>query len=92
MLGYPFSRRVLLQTVLSGRPIRIFVILDPSTKEATDSFNRYLAYLKEKGGKPQLNRDAKGVVTLVGRDPLYKGVLVRRSGKYVFGITGLRSP
>jgi hypothetical protein len=31
-------------------------------------------------------------VTLVGRDPLYKGVLVRRSGKYVFGITNLNTP
>ncbi len=93
VLGYSFFKKGLTADgLLSGRPIRIFVILNTSTKEATDSFNRYFAYLKEKGGKPQLNRDAKGVVTLVGRDPLYKGVLVRRSGKYVFGITGLRSP
>jgi len=93
VLGYSFFKKGLTADgLLSGRPVRIFVILDKSTKEAIDSFNRYFAYLKEKGGKPQLNKGTKGVVTLVGRDPLYKGVLVRRSGKYVFGITGLHSP
>jgi hypothetical protein len=91
VLGYSFFKKGLTADgMLSGRPVRIFVI--QIHERGIDSFNRYFAYLKEKGGKPQLNKGTKGVVTLVGRDPLYKGVLVRRSGKYVFGITGLHSP
>jgi hypothetical protein len=93
VLGYAFFKKGLTADgALSGRPIKAFVILDKSAKDATDTFNKYTAYLKEKGGKPQLNKSANGVVTLVGRDPLYKGVLVRRSGKYVFGITNLNTP
>jgi hypothetical protein len=93
VLGYAFFKKGLTADgALSGRPIKAFVILDKSVKEATDTFNKYVAYLKEKGGKPQLNKSVGGVLTLVGRDPLYKGVLVRRSGKYVFGITNLNIP
>ena len=93
VLGYAFFKKGLTaEGTLSGRPIKAFVILDKSVKEATETFNKYFAYLKEKGSKPQLNKNANGVVTLVARDPLYKGVLVRRSGRYVFGITGLQTP
>jgi hypothetical protein len=92
-LGYAFFKKGLTADgTLSGRPIKAFVILDTSVKDATGTFNKYLAYLKEKGGNPQLNKSVSGVVTLVGRDPLYKGVLVRRSGRYVFGITNLNTP
>lgn len=93
VLGYAFFKKGLTADgTLSGRPIKAFVILDNSAKEATETFSKYSAYLKEKGGKPQLNKGTKGVVTLVARDPLYKGVLVRRSGRYVFGITNLNTP
>ena len=93
VLGYAFFKKGLTADgTLSGRPIKAFVILDKSAKEATDTFNKYFAYLKERGGKPQLNKNSNGVITLVGRDPLYKGVLVRRSGGYVFGIMGLQTP
>jgi hypothetical protein len=93
VLGYAFFKKGLTADgALSGRPIKAFVILDKSVKDATETFNKYFTYLKEKGGKPQLNKGTKGAVTLVGKDPLYKGVLVRRSGKYVFGITNLNTP
>ena len=93
VLGYAFFKKGLTANgTLSGQPIKTFVILDKSAKDATETFNKYFAYLKEKGGNPKLNKSADGVMTLVGRDPLYKGVLVRRSGKYVFGITGLQTP
>jgi hypothetical protein len=93
VLGYAFFKKGLTADgALSGRPIKAFVILDKSSKDATETFKKYFAYLKEKGGKPELNKSAGGVTTLVGRDPLYKGVLVRRSGKYVFGIANLNTP
>jgi hypothetical protein len=93
VLGYAFFKKGLTADgALSGRPIKAFVILDKSAKDAKETFDKYFAYLKEKGGKPQLNKSVSGVATLVGRDPLYKGVLVRRSGRYVFGITNLNTP
>jgi hypothetical protein len=93
VLGYAFFKKGLTADgSLSGKPVKAFVILDKSAKDATTTFNKYFAYLKEKGGKPQLNKSTSNVVTLVGRDPLYKGVLVRRSGRYVFGITNLNTP
>jgi hypothetical protein len=93
VLGYAFFKKGLTADgALSGQPIKAFIILDKSVKDATETFNKYFSYLKEKGGKPQLNKGTKGAVTLVGRDPLYKGVLVRRSGGYVFGITNLNTP
>jgi hypothetical protein len=93
VLGYAFFKKGLTADgSLSGKPVKAFVILDKSAKDATNTFNKYFAYLKEKGGKPQLNKSTSGTVTLAGRDPLYKGVLVRRSGRYVFGITNLNTP
>jgi hypothetical protein len=93
VLGYAFFKKGLTADgSLSGKPVKAFVVLDKSAKDATTTFNKYFAYLKEKGGKPQLNKSTSGTVTLAGRDPLYKGVLVRRSGRYVFGIMGLQTP
>jgi hypothetical protein len=93
VLGYAFFKTGLTADgSLSGKPVKAFVILDKSAKDATTTFNKYFAYLKEKGGKPQLNKSTSGTITLAGRDPLYKGVLVRRSGRYVFGITNLNTP
>ena len=92
VLGYAFFKKGLTADgTLSGQPIKAFVILDKSAKDAAETFSKYFAYLKEKGGNPKLNKSANGV-KLVGRDPLYKGVRVRRSGRYVFGITNLNTP
>jgi hypothetical protein len=93
VLGYAFFKKGLTADgSLSGKPVKAFVILDKSARDATNTFNKYFAYLKEKGGKPRLNKSTGGTVTLVGRDPLYKGVLVRQSGRYVFGTTNLNTP
>ncbi|HVN95122.1 MAG TPA: DUF6599 family protein [Syntrophorhabdaceae bacterium] len=91
VLGYAFFKKGLTaEAVLAGRPVKMFVILDGSDKEAADTFNRYAAYLKEKGGAPRIVKSEEAA-TLVGSDPLYKGVLVRLSGRHVFGITDLAS-
>ena len=92
VLGYAFFKKGLTADgILSGQPIKAFVILDKSVKDATNTFNKYFAYLKEKRGNPKLNKSANSV-KLVGRDPLYKGVTVHRSGRYIFGITNLNTP
>ncbi len=92
VLGYAFFKRGLTaEAMLAGQPVKFFVILNESVKDATDTFDKYSAYLKEKGSTPQFTKSVEGV-TLTAQDPLYKGVFVRLSGRYVFGITDLVTP
>jgi hypothetical protein len=92
VLGYVFFKRGLTADArLDGKPVKVFVIIGETAKDAADIFDTYRAYLKEKGGSPQLHKGADGI-TLVAQDPLYKGVLVRQSGRHVFGIANLKTP
>jgi hypothetical protein len=92
VLGYAFFKRGLTADArLEGLPVKVFVIIGVTTKDALDIFDKYRAYLKEKGNTPQIHKGSDGV-TLVAQDPLYKGVLVRQSGRHVFGITNLKTP
>lgn len=92
VLGYVFFKRGLTADArLDGQPVKVFVIIGETPKDAEDIFDKYRAYLKEKGGAPQLRKGTDGV-TLVAHDPLYKGVLLRQSGRHVFGITNLTTP
>jgi hypothetical protein len=89
LLGYAFFKRGLTaDAMLSGKKVRLFVVLGESTQDAEGALEKYTAYLNEKGGKPRIEKNAEGVA-LVAQDPLYKGVLVRQSGSYIFGIINL---
>ncbi len=89
VLGYPFFKRgFTADAKLSGKEVRIFVVMDRSSAEAKETLDRYHDYLKEKDGNPRFEKKGE-TLTLVGRDPLYESVLVRRSGTYVFGIVRL---
>lgn len=92
VLGYAFFKRGLTADArLDGKPVKVFVIIGETAKDAADIFDTYKAYLKEKGGTPQIHKGADGL-TIIAQDPLYKGVLVRQSGRHVFGITNLKTP
>ncbi|MBA4391468.1 MAG: hypothetical protein C0399_11100 [Syntrophus sp. (in: bacteria)] len=92
VLGYAFFKRGLTADArLDGQPVKVFVIIGETVKDGADIFDKYMAYLKEKGNKLKLDKRADGV-TLVAQDPLYKGVLVRQAGRHVFGITNLKTP
>jgi hypothetical protein len=92
VLGYAFFKKgFTADATLNGSPVKIFVIFDESVQDAEDTINRYMVYLKEKGNEPRIDKSTQGV-TLIAQDPLYKGVLVRQSGRYVFGITNLKTP
>ena len=92
VLGYAFFKRGLTADArLDGKPVKVFVIIGETTKDAVDIFDAYRVYLKEKGNTPRTDKGDDGE-TLVGQDPLYKGVLVRQSGRHVFGVTNLKTP
>jgi len=92
VLGYAFFKKGLTtDATLDGDPIRVFVILDESQNASVRTFDQYINYLKESDIQPQTNKDASGI-TLIAHDPLYKGVMVRQSDRYLLGIINLKDP
>jgi hypothetical protein len=92
VMGYAFFRKGLTaDATLDGRPVKVFVVIDTSEQASINTFEGYLKYLKDKGIKPEMIKSGQGV-TLLAMDPLYKGVVVRQAGRYVFGTAGLADP
>ncbi len=92
LLGYKFFGRGMTgQAMLDGKTVKVFAVLNDSENSAGVAFEQYVAYLKQAGIEPQITR-TKDRVTLAGRDPLYKGVVVRQQGPYLFGATNVEDP
>jgi hypothetical protein len=92
VMGYAFFKKGLTaEAVFNGRPAKVFVVLDDSEEASGKSLNNYVAYLKEKGMKPE-TRNSKEGLTVTSQDPLYKGVIVRQAGRYLLGVAGLADP
>ncbi len=90
VLGYPFFKKGLTaQALLDGRPVRIFVLLEESIAEARQTIQAYEQALKEKGGALKREPESSGEI-LCARDPLYGGVCLQSSGKYVLGVVDLQ--
>ncbi|MDQ1257785.1 MAG: hypothetical protein QG656_2391 [Candidatus Hydrogenedentes bacterium] len=85
VLGYAFfPKGFIAQLDRAEQMVRIFVIFTESEATAAESLAAYTAYLKEEEGDPQTAGE-----TVLAKDPLYKGVAVRQSGRYVLGVIGL---
>lgn len=92
VLGYVFFQKGLTaETVVEGEPAKIFVILCGSPEASSHVLESYIKYLKESGVHEERS-DNGTEVTIIAQDPLYKGTVVRRSGKYLFGVTKLKDP
>jgi hypothetical protein len=92
LLGYGFLKKGFTATaVVDGMPVKVFVALDESSAASAETFDRYLRYLKEGGAQPVVKKDGE-TITLIGHDPLYKGMVVRQSGRYLLGAANLKDP
>jgi hypothetical protein len=92
VLGYAFFRRGLTASAtIDGESVKVFFVFNESVKHAQDTLDLYITYLKEAGMQLQSNKNASGT-TLIANDPLYKGVMVRQSGRYLFGVVNLKDP
>jgi hypothetical protein len=92
VLGYAFFKKGLTaKATMDGKSVRIFVILGESGKDALDMITRYADYLKDAGVVPQFKKDAKNI-SLLALDPLYKGFVIRQSGRYLIGAANLTDP
>ncbi|MGA3173799.1 MAG: DUF6599 family protein [Syntrophorhabdales bacterium] len=90
LLGYSFFGRGLTSEVAIGRErAKIFVALFPSGEAACRGLDEYGNYLKAPGVSSAMAGAKKGVL-LHAVDPLYKGIVLALSGRYIVGVAGLK--
>ncbi len=92
VLGYGlFKKGLTADAQVGGVTARVFVVLDESPAAAAQTLSAYIRYLKDAGNEPEQKRSPKGV-TISGRDPMYKGILLRQSGRFLMGVTKITDP
>jgi len=90
LLGYAFLRRgVIADAVVEGEKLQVFLVPEDSRMAARKAFDQYHAHLKASGGGIQLS-GAGERVSLSATDPLYGGVFVEQSGRYLVGAVRAR--
>ena len=96
LLGYPFfPKGIIVDTRLADeRTPRAFIVLADTPEAAQEAFERYAAYLAEKGAKFERVKAAGESKTdrILATDPLYKGLVIQQSGSHVFGVCNLSDP
>ncbi|HNQ63702.1 MAG TPA: hypothetical protein PKH70_06995, partial [Syntrophorhabdaceae bacterium] len=91
-LGYAFFKKGLAaKAIINGETIRIFIILGRSEKDTDEMFEGYLEYLKNAGAKMDIKSQV-GMTSVSAADPLYKGLMLRKSGQYLVGTANLSEP
>lgn len=82
LLGYRcFPRGLTAEAALEGKPVKLFVVLTDSIASAGACLDQYVASLQQPGIKLPF-----ATATLAVQDQLYKGVVLRQSGRRLFGI------
>ena len=92
LLGHNFfGRGMTAEATIEKEPAKSVVIFCASVEAAKRIFDDYGKYLKEAGAATDIRPEKNGA-SLRAVDPLYKGVVLLRSGKYVAGVVGLKQP
>ncbi len=90
LLGYGFfGGGLTAESMLGAERVKIFVMLFPSAEAAVRGLEEYAAYLKTSKGGSQAPA-GKDESLLHATDPLYKGMALSRSGRFVVGAAGLK--
>jgi len=85
LLGYAFLRRGLVaDAVIEGEKLQVFLVPEDSRQIARKAFDQYHAYLRASGRDIQVT-EAGDRVSMSAMDPLYGGVFVEQSGRYLVG-------
>ena len=91
LLGYAFFRRgIIADAVVQNEKMQFFAIHNDTPAAARITFDQYCSYLKKEAKDIQLTGDASGM-QLSAIDPLYGGVLVKQSGRYVIGAVRIKN-
>ena len=92
VLGYDFfSTGLTADATLSGLPVKVFVIIEVTSKTARQALERYEAFLVSANAHPHWQELPNGKILAV-EDPLYKGVLAKQIGNMIIGVAKLPDP
>ena len=92
VLGYDFfSTGLTADATLSALPVKVFVIIEVTSKTAHQALERYEAFLVSANAYPRWRELPNGKI-LVVEDPLYKGVLAKQIGNIIIGVAKLPNP
>jgi hypothetical protein len=92
LLGYGFFGRGLTAEVrLNGALVKAFVVLGASESTTRRAVDAYVRRLKESGAPINVTDHNEGL-SLDATDPLYKGIVLKQSGRFVVGVAGLADP
>jgi hypothetical protein len=92
LLGYAFFRRgIIADALLAGERAQVFLVPEDSVSAAREAFDQYRSYLKAEGKNMQLQEE-RDYVSISAVDPLYGGVFVAQSGRYIIGAVRLKEP
>jgi hypothetical protein len=92
VLGYPFFRRgMTADAVIGGERTQVFVVIEDSAAAARKAFDEYHTSLKA-SGTILTSTESDGRPVIAANDPLYKGVYIEQSGRYLIGAIRLKDP
>jgi hypothetical protein len=92
LLGYAFFRRgIIADALLKGERVQVFLVPEDSVSAAREVFDRYRSYLEAEGKDIRL-QEKPDHVSIEAVDPLYGGVFVEQSGRYIIGVVRLKEP
>jgi hypothetical protein len=93
LLGYRFFRHGLIALArLENKKARFFALQENSADAAEAAVDQYLRYLKESGKAARSLESLSGAKLLFALDPLHKGLILGKKGRYVFGVADLDRP
>jgi len=95
VLGYEFFKKGMVAKAFLGegpqkdaKPLRVFVLMEKTPGEASQTISNYIAYLDQNQAAHQwITID--GAQVLKAEDPLHKGVLLKQTGPYIMGVAKL---
>lgn len=92
VLGYAFFKKGLTADAkLNNNTIRIFVVFEESPVSAAQVLEEYKTYL-DKSQAPYSVKSENNVLTIIAGDPLYKGLAISRTGRFLIGAAKLPDP
>ena len=92
LLGYAFFRRgIIADALLEGERVQVFLVPEDSVSAAREAFDQYRSYLKAEGKNIQLQEE-RDYVSIMAVDPLYGGVFLEQSGRYIIGAVRIKEP
>jgi hypothetical protein len=92
LLGYAFFHRgIIADALLEGELVQVFLVPEDSVSAARAAFDHYRSYLKGEGKNIQL-QEGRDYVSIKAVDPLYGGVFVEQSDRYIIGAVRLKEP